>query len=103
MDIHGISWNEENTDIIKIEKIPSIPLIRSHDLFEFIEMHNHLDEQTAKIIFKQIVSVIFHLNSIGIVHSDIKDENILIDEYYNVKIIDFGSSFKIGQRINFRG
>ena len=32
-----------------------------------------------------------YLHNRGYVHKDIKDENILIDSQYNVKLADFGS------------
>ncbi|KAJ8664100.1 hypothetical protein O0I10_000378 [Lichtheimia ornata] len=64
----------------------------SCDLFECIERHHNFDEALAKKIFRQIVECIAYLDTLGICHRDIKDENIVIDDQYKVKLIDFGSS-----------
>ena len=40
----------------------------------------------------QLVSVVEHLHSKCIIHGDIKDENILINDKLCIKLIDFGSS-----------
>ncbi|KAI9300026.1 kinase-like domain-containing protein [Cunninghamella echinulata] len=64
----------------------------SCDLFECIERHHNFDESLAKYIFKQIVECVAYLNKLGICHRDIKDENIVIDDQFKVKLIDFGSS-----------
>ena len=54
-----------------------------------------------KYLFKQLILGINYINNKGIIHSDIKPENILIDyiqkdDYFkinSIKIIDYGSSF----------
>ncbi|KAI8881883.1 Pkinase-domain-containing protein [Backusella circina FSU 941] len=67
----------------------------SCDLFECIEQHRHFEEKMAKKIFRQIVECVAYLDNIGICHRDIKDENIVIDQDYKVKLIDFGSAVSL--------
>lgn len=64
----------------------------SMDLFECIERNRCLSEDNAKRVFKQLVDCVAYLHSRGIIHRDIKDENIVVDESWNVKLIDFGSA-----------
>lgn len=56
----------------------------SCDLFECIERHHNFDEPLAKQIFRQIVDCIAYLDTLGICHRDIKDENIVIDDQFRV-------------------
>jgi len=62
------------------------------DLFDFISDNGPLKEDVAKKIFRQIVDALQKIHAAGVIHRDIKDENILIDtQTHKVKIIDFGS------------
>ncbi|KAI0793203.1 kinase-like domain-containing protein [Abortiporus biennis] len=79
-----------------LEAIPRPNFSRraSYDLFECIEQskHKRLSENQARYIFAQVVDAVQYLNSQGITHCDIKDENLVIDSELKVKLIDFGSA-----------
>ncbi|XP_071854888.1 PAS domain-containing serine/threonine-protein kinase-like isoform X2 [Apostichopus japonicus] len=62
------------------------------DLFEFIDRQPNFDEALASYMFRQLIDGVAYLHSKMIVHRDIKDENVILNERFQIKIIDFGSA-----------
>jgi serine/threonine protein kinase len=60
------------------------------DLFNLIQNKGKLNEEEARFYSGQIVNVIAHLHSKGIIYRDLKPENLLIDRNGNMKLADFG-------------
>lgn len=59
--------------------------------FKFLEK-NYLSETLLSFITYQILSGLKYIHKSKIAHFDIKPQNIVLDEYLNVKIIDFSIS-----------
>ncbi|XP_058801587.1 maternal embryonic leucine zipper kinase-like [Phymastichus coffea] len=60
------------------------------ELFDHIVEKSRLTESEARKFFRQIISAVAYLHSLGYAHRDIKPENVLLDENQNLKLIDFG-------------
>jgi serine/threonine protein kinase len=63
------------------------------DLFDFLNTLNDvLTEDEARPIFRQLLEAVAHLDEQGILHNDLKSENILLDinDGGKVKLLDFG-------------
>jgi len=65
-------------------------LASSGDLLEYLIGHSEFDENEARRLFQQLVAGLEHCHIRGVVHRDLKAENILLDKGGNVKIADFG-------------
>jgi serine/threonine protein kinase len=63
---------------------------QNHSLFEYIGSEAYLQESLAKILLCQILYGLSCAHREGICHLDIKAENILIDDNFNVAIGDWG-------------
>jgi protein-serine/threonine kinase len=60
------------------------------ELFDYILHHRYLKDNTARRLFAQLVSGVGYLHKKGIVHRDLKLENLLLDRNRNIVISDFG-------------
>ena len=65
---------------------------RGGELFEFIVNRKRVRDKDAAKFLHQILSGIQYLHKLGICHRDLKPENLLMDDYNNIKIVDFGLS-----------
>eukprot|EP00057_Strongylocentrotus_purpuratus_P006172 XP_011660646.1 PREDICTED: hormonally up-regulated neu tumor-associated kinase homolog A-like [Strongylocentrotus purpuratus] len=55
-----------------------------------------LEEGVARRYIKQVASAVYHMHQMGVVHRDLKVENLLLDDNDKIRIIDFGLSNFIG-------
>ena len=70
----------------------SMELCAGGDLLNYVRKRKKLDEEEAKVLFKQIIQGLGYIHKKRILHRDIKLDNILLDGKGKVKIADFGVS-----------
>lgn len=73
------------------ERILQVMEYCDFDLFAIV-MSNNMSREEINCCFKQVLSGINYLHSIGLAHRDLKLDNCVIDVRGIVKIIDFGSA-----------
>ena len=76
----------------------------SYDLKAYMRQNGKkcFSEEEAKVMMYDICKAVHYLHEVkGIIHRDLKMENILMDQNYNLKIIDFGMSKKIDKNLAF--
>ena len=73
-------------------------LIKGQQLFQYVREKGPLPQQKVAKIFFQICQAVKYLHSQGIIHRDIKAENIVVDANFNAKLVDFG----LAKRLNLQ-
>ena len=81
---------EEGTSYITMEYVPG------EDLKSFIRRSEQLSIGKAISIGKQVCEGLAEAHHLGVVHRDLKPQNIMIDREGNAKIMDFGIARSLG-------
>lgn len=79
-------FETENLFLIAME------LVEGTNLLELVNKYKGLHINEVKSIFSQLIIVMEYMHEINISHRDLKLENIMIDKYGHIRLIDFGFS-----------
>lgn len=76
----------------KIENLVYIVMqhVKGGMFFDICEQMGAMGEQAGRFFMNQMIDSIDYMHRKGVVHRDLKLENILIDKKLNLKIVDFG-------------
>ncbi|CAD8119266.1 unnamed protein product [Paramecium sonneborni] len=100
-----ILYRLNHPNIVKIKEIydkaNQIVIIHEYvdgqTLERFINEHGtQLHQTEIQSIMRQILLAIIYIHEQGLLHRDIKPDNIMIDKNLNIKLIDFGLATKQG-------
>jgi len=69
-----------------------IQYIEGGELYDYAVSKDRLTEDEARVFWRQLVQGVQYMHSRGVVHRDLKLENIMLDKNKNVVIIDMGLS-----------
>lgn len=68
----------------------SMELVRGDSLQKVIKREKRLEWQTTIDVAIQICSALKHAHDIGVIHRDLKPANLVVDDRWQVKLVDFG-------------
>jgi len=89
-----------NIDIIE-KKVSYIALEYASrgDVLDIIQKNGQIPETLTRTLFHQLIEAISYLHSRNVAHLDLKVDNMLIDEVFNLKLIDFDLSQNLDSTI----
>ena len=90
----------QHPHVISLKSVVELPssfclvmeLASGGELFDKIVTARRFDERTARCYFQQLISAVAYCHSRGVVHRDLKAENLLLGRNGALKVCDFGLS-----------
>ena len=68
----------------------SYELAKNGDFFNYIKVSGSLPKPIVKVYVQQLIKAISSMHQAGVCHRDLKLENLVLDDNFNLKLIDFG-------------
>lgn len=82
-----------------MESKNSIYLVTEHagggEIFDHLVTHGRMKEEEAARVFSQIVSAVDYCHRNGVVHRDLKAENVLLDADMNIKVRNLQNTLRL--------
>lgn len=82
----------EDKIVKKVKKVNFIvlELAQEGEMFDVISQTGSFNESMARYFFIQFMSGLEFCHAKGVIHRDLSLKNLLLDQFYNIKIADFG-------------
>lgn len=83
---HGYGYLDDGRLYLVMDLVTGVPLI------EHVEKHGRLDPVEALAIVERVAEVMAHCHEHGVLHLDLKPDNILVTDRHgpSIKVLDFG-------------
>uniref|UniRef100_A0AC34QSB3 Non-specific serine/threonine protein kinase n=1 Tax=Panagrolaimus sp. JU765 TaxID=591449 RepID=A0AC34QSB3_9BILA len=72
-----------------------LSLASNKDLFAILKKNKKLSVDETKFVSSEIISALGHIHKFGVIHRDVKPENILLSSEGHMVLSDFGSAKKL--------
>lgn len=76
----------------------TVPFMKNGDLFDILAA-TRFPEELTRFYFKQLAQTVAFIQEQKYIHRDLKLENLMLDDEYNLVLIDFG----FAQKVNSEG
>ncbi len=76
----------------------TMPYVDGHSLIDHVLLRKTPLKEKIKL-FERICEIVLSLHEVGLIHRDLKSENIMIDEFGEVALLDFGLAHIVSDEI----
>lgn len=91
-NVNGLISQGDNTEAVAYNVLEAC---NNGALSHYIRFCGRLEKEIVQFFAMQLLSATQYMHDLGYAHLDIKPENILLDDFFNCKLSDMGSSLDI--------
>jgi serine/threonine protein kinase len=103
--VHSLGYNSEGVanlvDGQHAIRYLVLEKCKNGSLSTIVRQTGPIEEDVTKFLFVQLCSALQHVHNKGFAHMDVKLENILLDDCFNLKLADLGTAVDVSEDLGF--